>query len=239
MHIHRTILASIAIAALIHAVNAQEKPDEKISRNMTPEETVKAMELADGFKMSVFAGEPDVRQPCAFCLDDRGRLWVGENYTYTKYGWSPDDRDQILIFDDTDGDGKFDKRTVFTDKITYVSGLEVGHGGVWVGSIPNLLFIPDKNKDDVPDGEPEIVLDGWGKEDQHETLNSFNWGPDGWLYGCHGVFVNSKVGKPSNEQPLGHRLGRQRPNADDRLRDSAPVARDSGRPLSPPGRDPF
>ncbi|MCA9269995.1 MAG: dehydrogenase, partial [Planctomycetales bacterium] len=170
--------------------------EEKLSRNMTPEETVKAMELADGFKMTVFAGEPDVRQPCAFAVDDRGRLWVGENYTYTKYGWQPDARDRILIFEDTDGDGKHDTRKVFTDKFTYVSGLEVGHGGVWVGSPPNLLFIPDKNGDDVPDGDAQVVLDGWGAQDQHETLNSFTWGPDGWLYGCQGVFTHSKVGKP-------------------------------------------
>ncbi|MEM8734422.1 MAG: PVC-type heme-binding CxxCH protein, partial [Planctomycetota bacterium] len=61
---------------------------------------------------------------------------------------------------------------------------------------PNLLFIPDRNGDDVPDGEPEILLDGFGYEDTHETLNSFTWGPDGWLYGCHGVFTHSHVGAP-------------------------------------------
>ncbi len=66
---------------------------------------------------------------------------------------------------------------------------------MWAGSPPNLLFILDKNGDDVPDGEAEIVLDGWGAQDQHETLNSFTWGPDGWMYGCQGVFTQSKVGK--------------------------------------------
>jgi len=191
-----TSIFSVAPAILI----AEDDEKEKISRNMTPEETVAAMELADGFKMTLFAGEPDVRQPCAFAVDDRGRLWVGENYTYTKYGWKPDERDRILIFEDTDGDGRHDKRKVFTDDITYVSGLEVGHGGVWVGSPPNLLFIPDKDGDDVPDGEAEVVLDGWGAQDQHETLNSFIWGPDGWLYGCHGVFTHSKVGKPGTPE---------------------------------------
>ena len=72
----------------------------------------------------------------------------------------------------------------------------MGFGGVWVGSPPNLLFIPDRDGDDVPDGKPEVVLDGWGRQDRHETLNSFTWGPDGWLYGCHGVFTHSNVGKP-------------------------------------------
>jgi putative membrane-bound dehydrogenase-like protein len=164
--------------------------------NLTPQEAEAAMEVQEGFQIRLFASEPDIRQPNAFCIDDRGRLWVGENYTYTKVGWKPDSRDRILIFTDSDGDGRFDQRRVFTDNITYVSGIEVGYGGVWVGSPPNLVFIPDRDGDDVPDGQPEVVLDGWGAQDQHETLNTFKWGPDGWLYGCHGVFTHSLVGKP-------------------------------------------
>ena len=103
---------------------------------------------------------------------------------------------RIVILTDTDGDGEVDERKIFKDKIMFPTGIALGHGGVFVGSPPNLLFIPDKDRDDVPDGEPEILLDGWGRQDRHETLNSFLWGPDGWLYGCHGVFTHSKVGKP-------------------------------------------
>ncbi|HEY1187565.1 MAG TPA: PVC-type heme-binding CxxCH protein, partial [Gemmata sp.] len=104
--------------------------------------------------------------------------------------------DKILIFEDTDGDGKFDKRTVFFEGLNLVSGIEVGFGGVWVGAAPYFLFIPHDEKTDKPAGEPKILLDGWGYQDTHETLNSFIWGPDGWLYGCHGVFTHSNVGKP-------------------------------------------
>ncbi|HVS18811.1 MAG TPA: PVC-type heme-binding CxxCH protein, partial [Planctomycetota bacterium] len=100
------------------------------------------------------------------------------------------------MFEDADGDGGFETRTVFASGLNLVSGLEVGHGGVWVGAAPYLLFIPDRDGDLVPDGEPEVVLDGWGWEDTHETLNTFTWGPDGWLYGCHGVFTHSRVGAP-------------------------------------------
>jgi putative membrane-bound dehydrogenase-like protein len=85
---------------------------------------------------------------------------------------------------------------VFIEGLNLVSGLEVGFGGVWVGAAPNFMFIPDRDSDDRPDGKPQILLDGWGYQDTHETLNSFIWGPDGWLYGCHGVFTHSKVGKP-------------------------------------------
>ena len=86
------------------ATNAKpaDTPADKVT-NLSPTEAVKAMTLAEGFKATLFAGEPDVRQPNAFCIDDRGRLWVGENYTYSKVGWQPDDRDRILIFEDTNG----------------------------------------------------------------------------------------------------------------------------------------
>src|SRR4029078_3853880 len=87
-------------------------------------------------------------------------------------------------------------RTVFAEGLNLVSGLEVGFGGVWVGASPELLFIPDRDGDDVPDGKPEVLLDGWGYGDTHETLSTVSAGPAGWLYGCHGVFTHSKVGKP-------------------------------------------
>jgi putative membrane-bound dehydrogenase-like protein len=163
---------------------------------LSPLEAAKAMTLPPGFKATLFAGEPDVVQPIAFAIDDRGRLWVAEAYSYPKRAPEAEAKDRILIFEDTDGDGHFDKRKVFIDKLNLVSGLELGFGGVWVGAAPEFLFIPDKNGDDVPDGAPQVLLNGWGYEDTHETLNSFTWGPDGWLYGCHGVFTHSKVGKP-------------------------------------------
>ncbi len=163
-----------------------------------PVEAAKRMSLPPGFRATAFAHEPDVRQPNAMCVDDRGRVWVAENFSYTGPGgpWRPSGKDTILIFEDKDGDGRFDAKKVFTDKLSFISGLEVGFGGVWVGSPPALLFIPDQDGDDRPDGEPQVVLDGWGHQDQHETLNSFIWGPDGWLYGCQGVFTHSRVGKP-------------------------------------------
>jgi putative membrane-bound dehydrogenase-like protein len=164
---------------------------------LPPEEAARAMTLPEGFSVSLFAGEPDVMQPIAMALDARGRLWVAENYEYPI--WKPPAQGgqcRILIFEDTEGDGKFHKRTVFTEGLNFISGLEVGFGGVWVGAPPYLLFIPDKDQKDRPDGPPVVLLDGWEHQDTHETLNTFIWGPDGWLYGNHGVFTHSNVGKP-------------------------------------------
>ncbi len=161
-----------------------------------PEEAARAMTLPPGFRATLFAGEPDVVQPIAMAIDDRGRIWVAEAYSYPRRVPDREARDRILIFDDTNGDGRFDTRKVFADRLNLISGLEVGFGGVWVGAAPYLMFIPDRDGDDRPDGPPQILLDGWGQHDTHETLNTFTWGPDGWLYGCHGVFTHSRVGKP-------------------------------------------
>jgi putative membrane-bound dehydrogenase-like protein len=170
--------------------------DAFLHAGLSPQQAAKAMTVPPGFSVKLFAGEPDVHQPIAMAIDDRGRLWVAEAYSYPVHVSEEQAKDRILIFEDQDGDGHFDSRKVFTDKLNLVSGLEIGFGGVWVGAAPNFLFIPDADGDDRPDGPPRVLLDGWGFQDSHETLNSFIWGPDGWLYGCHGVFTHSRVGKP-------------------------------------------
>jgi len=176
--------------------DAQPRVRRAPADGLEPEEAARAMSAPPGFSVKLLAAEPDVRQPIAMCFDDRGRLWVAEAYAYPKRVAPEDAADRILIFEDTDGDHVLDSRKVFKEKLNLVSGLAVGFGGVWVGAAPELLFIPDADGDDVPDGEPEVLLDGWGWEDTHETLNAFIWGPDGWLYGCHGVFTHSSVGRP-------------------------------------------
>ncbi len=182
--------------SLVSTLSAQNDPARPVAANAAfePAATAARMEVPAGFRMELIAAEPDVVQPIAYTMDDRGRLWVLENTNYPECPGQPKDR--ILVLEDADGDGKFEKRTVFWDKATFSSGIAVGFGGVWLGSPPNLLFIPDKDGDAVPDGEPQILLDGWGAEDTHETFNNFIWGPDGWLYGTQGIFTYSNVGAP-------------------------------------------
>jgi putative membrane-bound dehydrogenase-like protein len=172
------------------------QPDLYKYAGLPPQKAAAAMTVPDGFTVKLFAGEPDVKQPIAFCIDDRGRLWVVEAYSYPQRQPEGKGKDRILIFEDSKGTGSFDKRTVFMEGLNLVSGIEIGFGGVWIGAAPHLLFVPVKPGEDKPAGPPQILLDGWGYQDTHETLNTFTWGPDGWLYGCHGVFTHSKVGKP-------------------------------------------
>ncbi|MBL9151964.1 MAG: VCBS repeat-containing protein [Verrucomicrobiales bacterium] len=184
------------------ATAAPRRPVRKpfAETGLTAAEAVQQMSLTEGFRARVIAAEPDVTQPIAMAIDERGRLWVAEAHAYPIRQPEGEGRDRLLIFADEDGDGSYETRKVFADDLNLVSGLEVGFGGVWVGAAPHLLFIPDADRDDVPDGEPQVLLDGWGYQDTHETLNSFVWGPDGWLYGCHGVFTHSKVGKPGTPE---------------------------------------
>lgn len=161
------------------------------------------MVVPDGFQITLFAGEPDVKQPISFCIDDRGRIWVAEAYNYPNRDKPPQDR--IIVLEDKDGDGLADRRTVFFDKLTYVTGIEVGFGGVWVMSPPEMLFIPDQEGDLVPDGPPRVLLDGFGnKPSAHNIANGFTWGPDGWLYAGHGRTSPSDVGPPGT--PKGDRI---------------------------------
>ncbi len=161
-----------------------------------PQQTVAQMHVPEGFQVDLVVGEPDLHQPVAFAWDERGRLWCAEAYSYPTKRPEGQGQDKLVIFSDNDGDGKFETRKVFAEGLNLVSGFEVGFGGVWVGAAPQLLFIPDRNHDDVPDGPPVALLDGFGYQDTHECLNSFLWGPDGWLYGNQGVFNLAHIGKP-------------------------------------------
>lgn len=168
---------------------------------LTGEEAVAKMTTVDGIEAVLFASDPEISQPIAFCWDDKGRLWVAENRDYEtrREGFSASGDSTISILEDTDGDGKMDTKKVFMDDIPFPSAIAVGFDGLWLGTPPNLLFVPDRNHDDKADEEIEVRLTGWGIQDRHEILNSFSWGPDGWLYGCQGVFTRSQVGKPVGE----------------------------------------
>ena len=167
---------------------------------LTGEQAAAKMTVPAGFEAKLAAAEPMITQPMAFCWDDRGRMWVAENRDYEtrKTGFANHGDSRIVILEDTDGDGKFDTRKVFVEGIPFPAAIAVGFDGLWLGAPPNLLFIPDKNHDDKADSAIEIRLTGWGIQDRHETLNSLNWGPDGWLYGCQGYAVRSTVGKPAD-----------------------------------------
>jgi putative membrane-bound dehydrogenase-like protein len=180
-------------------IPAPKNTQEITTPLLSPQEALAQMKVPEGFRVELFAHEPDVQQPISITTDERGRLWVAENYTYaeSKLNFDPDQRDRIIVLEDTNGDGKADKRTVFASGLNKLTSVEVGFGGVWALAAPQLLFFPDKDRDDKPDGPPVVVLDGWDASAvRHNIVNGLKWGPDGWLYGRHGILATSVVGAP-------------------------------------------
>ena len=188
-------LLSSARAAFPPPTNNQEITDRPLS---DPATLLAQMHLPPGFKATLFAAEPDVQNPIALCWDERGRLWIAENYTYSdnKERFDLRLRDRILIFEDTDNDGRFDRRTVFADDLQMLTSIERGFGGVYALCPPHLLFIPTEG--DKPSGPPQILLDGFSTTaaSRHTFANGLKWGPDGWLYGRVGISSTSWADVP-------------------------------------------
>ncbi|MBI4662055.1 MAG: ThuA domain-containing protein [Verrucomicrobia bacterium] len=212
------------LSALRIAPGSQENP-------LSPAESLARFVVADDLEIEPVLAEPFVRQPVFLNFDERGRLWVvqylqypfpaGLNVTsrdnvwravYDKVPPPPPNHvrgeDKITVHEDTNGDGVFDHHKVFVEGLNIATSVVRGRGGVWVMNPPYLLFFPDRDNDDVPDGPPELRLSGFGLEDTHSVANSLRWGPDGWLYGCQGSTVTGNIliygadHQPLNSKPI-------------------------------------
>ena len=210
----------IALALLLHVSSVH-------GQGYSPAEAVKRMKLPDGFSARCVASEPMIRQPLSISFDERGRMWVLQYIQYpTPAGlkavkqdqylrtiWDrvpesppkgPKGADKLTICYDPDEHGVFRKSKDFLTGLNLASGFCLGNGGVYVLQSPYLLFYPDKNGDDIPDGDPEVLLTGFGFNDTHSVANSLQFGPDGWLYGAAGSTSTSKIQSPS--PPVGEGL---------------------------------
>ncbi|RFC44248.1 MAG: Glucose/arabinose dehydrogenase [Verrucomicrobia bacterium] len=195
------LVVALLLCAQLHAgfpppLNSETTPGEP----MSPEEAAASISLPPGFKANVFAAEPEVRNPIAMAWDAKGRLWIAENFSYATRDLQFDDRfrDRILIFGDENRDGRSDLSRVFTDSLFRLTGLEVVADGVYAICPPQLLFLPDRNQDDVPDGPAEVLLDGFTvpPANHHNFANGLRMGPDGWLYGRCGASAPGEIGAP-------------------------------------------
>src|SRR2546422_9254051 len=165
------------------------RQDQPPNQPYSPQEALSKMSVPDGFNVELVANEPDVVNPIAMSFDDRGRIWIAESIEYPRKSAGVG-RDRVKILEDTDGDGRADKVTVFAEGLNIPTGVAIGYGGVWVLNAPDLLFLREKDGKEI---SREVVLTGFGRTDTHELPNSLTWGPDGWLYGLNGVFNQSRV----------------------------------------------
>ncbi len=182
------ILTQICSAQDERIPHAQDKPPGPA---LSPAEAIAKMTVPEGFTVELVASEPDIVNPVAMTIDERGRFWITESLEYPRRSPGPG-KDQVKILEDTDADGKADKFSVFMEGLNIPSGIAVGHGGVWIANSPDILFVQDTDGDGKADTS-EVVVTGFGRDDTHELPNSLTWGPDGWLYGLNGVFNPAHV----------------------------------------------
>ncbi len=113
-------------------------------------EAARMMTVPPGFHVEVVAAEPDIVNPVAMTFDEKGRIWITESLEYPRHQPGPG-RDRVKVLEDTDGDGRADRFTIFADGLNIPSGIAVGHGGVWVANAPDILFLQDRDGDGKAD----------------------------------------------------------------------------------------
>ncbi|MDB6075749.1 MAG: putative heme-binding protein [Verrucomicrobiaceae bacterium] len=181
-----------------------------------PADALKMFQGRSDVAVDLVAAEPDVAQPLYLSFDSKGRMWVMQYIQYqfpaglkvvsydqhlrAKFDKVPKPpplgekgADKVTIFEDTDGDGLYDKHTDAITGLNIATSAITGAGSIWVTNPPYLLRYPDANDDGIPDGDPEVALSGFGLEDTHSVVNNLKWGPDGWLYGVNGSTTTGNV----------------------------------------------
>ena len=173
-------------------------PAPKFQLPFAPDDAQRFMQVPAEFEVRLFASEPDIVKPVTMAFDERGRLWVVEALDYPNevLDGNPGD-DRIKILEDTDGDGRADKFTVFADHLNIPTSIVFANGGVIVGGAPNFLFLKDTNGDDKADVR-QILSSGWGLRDSHAGPSNLQYAPDNHIWGVVGYsgFNGTMNGKP-------------------------------------------
>lgn len=159
----------------------------KMQEALKPEESKKLMQVPVDFDIQLFAAEPDITNPIAMAWDERGRLWIVESVDYPNTFLETDGaaNDRIKICEDTNGDGKADKFTVFADKLNIPTSMVFANGGVVVAMAPHLVFLKDTNGDDKADVR-ENIMTGWEKNDTHFGPSNLQYGFNNKIWGVVG-----------------------------------------------------
>ncbi|MXV16787.1 PVC-type heme-binding CxxCH protein [Hufsiella ginkgonis] len=182
------------------SLNATPARAPRYQYALSAEESMKTMQVPSGFEVKLFASEPDITNPIAMQWDEHGRLWIVESVDYPNTFVETDgaSNDRIKICEDTDGDGKADKFTVFADKLNIPTSLVFANGGIIVSMAPGFLFLKDTNGDDKADIR-QTIGSGWGKGDTHAGPSNLQYGFDNKIWGVLGYSgYSGKIDGPNN-----------------------------------------
>lgn len=164
----------------------EAEPLTKMQAPLDPKTSLKYLELPAGFRAELYAAEPDIVKVIAKTWDERGRLWVAETQDYPNDLQPPGKgRDRIKICEDTNGDGKADKFTIFADKLSIPTSLVHAGGGLIVSQAPDTLFFQDTDGDDKADVR-KVLFTGWNTNDTHAGPSNLRYGFDNWVWGTVG-----------------------------------------------------
>ncbi len=185
----------LVLVAAIQRDNRLEDPDPSVRAEL------ESFRVADGFEVTLFASEPLVVKPIQMNWDADGRLWVVSSTAYPMVKTGEVANDKIYVLEDTDGDGKADKSTVFAEGLRTPTGILPGDGGVYVANSTEILFFADTDGDGKADKKRRI-LNGFGVADTHHLIHTFRWGPEGRLYFNQAIYTYSNVETPSGIRRL-------------------------------------
>jgi putative heme-binding domain-containing protein len=189
------------LALLLAPVPVLAQRDAKVP-DPDPELERKTFVLPDGFEVNLFAADPMLAKPIQMNFDPQGRLWVASSEVYPQIKPGQVANDRVLILEDTDGDGKADKTTVFADGLLIPTGVAPGDGGAYVADSTDLVHFSDPDPRTGKARKKRIVLSGFGTEDTHHIIHTFRWGPDGMLYFNQSVYIHSHIETPHGVRHL-------------------------------------
>lgn len=177
----------------------KKKPDRGVPAEQIPDadpaKEQAALKLLDGFEINLYASDPMIAKPIHMNFDAAGRLWVVSSALYPQIKPGEKADDKVVVLEDSDGDGKADKSTLFAGGLLIPTGIEVGDGGCYVGNSTELIHLKDTDGDGEAD-QRRIVLSGFGTEDTHHLIHTLRWGVDGRLYFNQSIYIHSRVETP-------------------------------------------
>lgn len=198
---HKYFILSAVLLIIVVTTSLVKRGYYKENPGPDPEKELASFHVADGYEISLFATDPMVVKPIQMNWDAEGRLWIVSStaYPHTKTGETANDK--IFVLEDTDGDGKADKSTIFAEGLQTPTGILPGDGGVYVANATEILFLKDTDGDGKAD-ERKRILNGFGTADTHHLIHTFRWGPEGQFYFNQSIYIYSSIETPAGLKKL-------------------------------------